>query len=429
MSSTKPTDPSAELRHRLLIPGDRLDDINAFLLDPDSRILNDLLAVVARYGTPEEINRRARDAGRLPALLDRVRAAHPEYLADLEWLAEQRDRGAFVSVADFRRGVLGDRADTMAFRDDMAVTLEVSSLQYFPWVIGAARRAIVDRSLMPGRWIRVRKMKEQEADGDLAAVAAAMQIIGASVVETLDTKGTDGSNVHLDGPATITGYFGGAGQPNAHPLMWADEYLHYYTTYGVRQVLNLNAGTVLVGYLLHRLGVDIEFKISVFMGTDNPFAGLWLLLGARLFAREDGTTPIVGLNWSNSVDNETIEIAAEFRRALGFEEAVRFEHHITETQKSIVRQPYDRREELIGLADHVPNISAKHEGGDPAVDAARPHPSDILDYFRDEAEVIGSGDWDALQDNFTDKLDAANHTARSLTEHGLSFVAARRLHH
>ena len=115
MSSTKPTDPSAELRHRLLIPGDRLDDINAFLLDPDSRILNDLLAVVARYGTPEEINRRARDAGRLPALLERVRAARPEYLADLDWLAEQRDRGAFVSVADFRRGVLGDRADTMAF--------------------------------------------------------------------------------------------------------------------------------------------------------------------------------------------------------------------------------------------------------------------------------------------------------------------------
>ena len=75
---------------------------------------------------------------------------------------------------------------------------------------------------------------------------------------------------------------------------------------------------------------------------------------------------------------------------------VRFEHHITETQKSIVRQPYDRREELIELADHVANISAKHEGGDPAVDAAHPHPSDILDYFRDKSEVIASGDWDAL---------------------------------
>ena len=69
---------------------------------------------------------------------------------------------------------------------------------------------------MPGRFIRVRKMKEQEADGDLPAIAAAMQIMGASYVETLDTKGTDGSNVHLGGPATITGYFGGVGQPNDH---------------------------------------------------------------------------------------------------------------------------------------------------------------------------------------------------------------------
>ena len=423
MITMAPASPTADLRDRLAIPGSRLDDLNAFLLDPDARIVNDLLAVVARHGTPDEINRKAREAGALPALLDRVRETRPDYLRDLEWLEEQRERGVFVSVADFRRGVLGDRADTMTFRDDMAVTLEVSSLQYFPWVIAAARRAMADRSLMPGRWIRVRKMREQEADGDLAAVAAAMKIIGASVVETLDTKGTDGSNVHLDGPATITGYFGGVGQPNDHPLLWVDEYLRYYTTYGVRQVLNLNPGTVLAGYLLHRLGVDIEFKISVFMGNDNPFAGLWTLLGAKLFAREDGTTPLVGFNWSNSVDNETLEIAAQIRRALGFEDTVRFEHHITETQKSIVRQPYDRREELIELADHVPNISAKHEGGDPAVDAAHPHPSDILDYFRDKTEVIASGDWDALADDFTDKIDATNHTARALTEHGLSFVA------
>ena len=428
MTATVRPDPSTELRRRLAIPSDRLDDLNTMLLDPGSRIVNDLLAVVARYGTPDEINRKAREAGQLPALLEQVRAVQPDYLADLEWLEAQRDRGAFVSVADYRRGVLGDRADTMSFRDDMAVTLEVSALQYFPWVIAAARGAIADRSLMPGRWIRVRKMKEQEADGDLAAVAAAMQIIGASVVETLDTKGTDGSNVHLDGPATITGYFGGIGQPNDHPLRWVDEFLHFYTTYGVQQVLNLNPGTVLAGYMLHRLGVDIEFKISVFMGNDNPFAGLWTLLGARLLAREDGTTPLVGFNWSNSVDNQTLEIAAEFRRALGFEQAVRFEHHITETQKSIVRQPYDRRDELIALADHVANISAKHEGGDPEVDAANPHPSDILDYFRDKAEVIASGDWDALQDDFMDKLAATSHTARSLTEHGLSFVAARNLH-
>jgi hypothetical protein len=418
-------DPNSDLRQKLAIPRDRNDALNALLLDPDARVVDDLLTVVARYGTPEEINRRAREAGELTALLDRVRTTNPRYLADLHWLTEQRDRGAFVSVADYRRAVLGDRADEMSFPDDLAVTLEVSALQYFPWIIEAARRAIADRSLMPGRWIRVRSMKEQEADGDLAAVAAAMAIIGAGVVETLDTKGTDGSNIHLDGPATIAGYFGGVGEPNDHPLMWVDEFLHFYTTYGVRQVLNVNSGTVLAGFLLHRLGVDIEFKISVFMGTDNPLSGLWILLAARLFARDDGSTPLAGLNWSNSVDNRTIETAAQMRRALGFDDKVRFELHVTDSQRSIVRQPYDRREQLIQLADHVPNISAKHEGGDPAVDAARIHPSDILDYFRSKADVIAAGDWDALQVNFMDKLDATNNTARALTERGLSFIAAR----
>jgi len=418
----------ADLRTRLAIPPKRLADLNALLLAPDTRVVNDILAVVAKYGTPEEINRKAQAARQLPALLERVKATKSEYLADLKWLDEQRAKGAFISVADYRRKVLGAKADKMTFKDDFAVTLEVSAFQYFPWAIAVAKKALAEGSLMPGRWIQVRKMKEQEADGDLAANVAAMTIIGASLVETLDTKGTDGSNIHLNGPETITGYFGGVGQPNDYPLKWVDEFLHYYTEYGVQQVLNINPGTVLVGYLLYRLGVDIQFKISVFMGNDNPYAGLWTLIGAKLFAREDGTSPLIGCNWSNSVNNETLEITAAVRKAFGFEDVVRFEHHITETWKSIVKQPYDRRDELIQLADHVANISAKHEGGDPGVDSARKHPSDILDYFRDKSEVIESGDWDNLRLNFLDKYDATNHTARALTEHGLSFVAAQHLH-
>jgi len=417
-----------DLYQRLKIPNSRLDELNDLLFQPDNRLINDLLAVVAKYGTPAEINAKAKAAGQMPALLEKVKASKPEYLADLKWLEEQRDRGAFISVADYRRKVLGAKADTTRFKDDFAVELEVSAFQYFPWVIAAAKRAIAEKSLMPGRWIKVRKMKEQEADGDLPAMAAAMDIIGASYVETLDTKGTDGSNIHLNGPETITGYFGGIGQPNDHPLMWVDEALYYYTNYGVRQVLNVNAGTILLGFLLYRLGVDLEFKISVFFGSDNPYHAMWILMMAKLFAREDGSSPLVGFNWSNSVNNETLEITADLRRQLGFEKVVRFEHHITETWKSIVKQPYDRRAELIQLADHVANISAKHEGGDPEVDSQRAHPSDILDYFRDKKEIIASGDWEALQINFLDKVAAANHTAHDLTEHGLSFLAARKLH-
>ena len=416
------------IRERIRISPERLDAINAVLTDPDMRVVNDFLNVVSKYGTPEEINAKAKQAIELGALLRQVERTRPEYLADLKWLKQQADERAFISIAEFRRRVLGDRVDSLTFTDDFAVTLEISACQYFPWVIAAAKRAIEQGSLMPGRFIRVRKMKEQEADGDLPAVAAAMQIIGASFVETLDTRGTDGSNVHLGGPETITGYFGGVGQPNEHALQWLDEYLYYYTNYGIRQVLNVNPGTVLLGYLLHRLGVDIEFKISVFMGNDNPYAALWTLIGAKLFARDDGMTPLIGFNWSNSVNNETMEITAQFRKDLGFEDIVRFEHHIVETWKSIVRQPYNRRDQLMELADHIPNISAKHEGGDPEIEQTREHPSDILDYFRDKGAIVASGDWERLTLNFLDKFDAVNLTARALTERGLSFVAARNLH-
>lgn len=418
----------SDLRSLLAIPADRLDSINALLLDPNSRVISDFLKVVEKYGTPEQIRARAAEARKLPNLLKKVEARAPAYLKDLQWLMEQREAGKFASLAEFRRSVLGAKAEKTNFRDDMAVTLEVSALQYFPWVRLMAERAIANRSLIPGRFIAVRKMKESEADGDLPAIVAALEIMGASFVETLDTKGTDGSNIHLGGPATITGYFGGVGQPNDYPLKWLDEFLYYHTTYGLREVLNINPGTVLVGYLLHRLGIDIEFKISVFMGNDNPYAALWTLLAAKLFSREDGSTSLIGFNWSNSVNNETIEITAQFRKALGFDDVVRFEHHITETWKSIVRQPYNRRAELVQLADHVPNISAKHEGGNPETDSERHHPSDILDYFRDKSEVLESGDWEALQTNFLDKVDAANDTARALTEKGLSFLAASNLH-
>jgi hypothetical protein len=164
------------------------------------------------------------------------------------------------------------------------------------------------------------------------------------------------------------------------------------------------------------------------MGNDNPYSALWTLLTAKLFSRDDGSSPLIGFNWSNSVNNETIEITSQFRKALGFENIVRFEHHITETWKSIVRQPYNRRDELMKLCDSVPNISAKHEGGDPEIEQTREHPSDILDYFRDKEEIIASGDWEHLTLNFLDKFDAVNTTARVLTEHGLSFVAAQNLH-
>ncbi|MEM2446344.1 MAG: hypothetical protein QW734_06770 [Candidatus Bathyarchaeia archaeon] len=422
------------LREKILINEEKLEEVNDFLTREDNPLVNSVLEIIDRHGGIEEINRKAKENSRLENLMQRLEKMKSPFISDLEWLIKQRDREAFISIPEYRRKVLGRKADSVKFNEACAVTLEISACNFFPWLIEEAKRAIKKRDLMPARYIRVRSMREQVEDGDILAFAAAMQVIGASYVQTLDTKGTmpgpDGKpiNVHLGGPETLTGYFGGVGVPNEYALKWVEEYLHYYMEYGVRQVLNTNIGTVLLGFLLHKLGVDIEFKISVFLGADNPYSILWILLMAKLFSREDGTTPLAGFNLSNSVNNQTIELAAYTRKALGFEASVRIEHHITEAYKSIVRQPYDRLGELLEIADHVKNISAKHEGAPPEIEQTRDHPSDILDYFMPKKEIIEKGLMPKLLANYLDKHDAVNRTAKALTEKGLAFIAAQNLH-
>ncbi|HTO21576.1 MAG TPA: hypothetical protein VMQ10_03795, partial [Spirochaetia bacterium] len=214
----------------LQITAEAVESVNALLAREDHPVTRGLREIVERHGGARAINAAAAENGRLEHLLERVRRENPAYADDLHWLAEQRDTRKFVSMEDFCRAA----GAPARLRDEgWQVTLEISALQYFPWLIAEARQALERGELLPGRFIRVRAMKEQEDDGDLAATAAGMKILGASWVESLDTRGTDGSNVHLGGPDTITGYFGGVGQPNDHPYQWVDEYLRYYTTYGV----------------------------------------------------------------------------------------------------------------------------------------------------------------------------------------------------
>jgi hypothetical protein len=138
---------------------------------------------------------------------------------------------------------------------------------------------------------------------------------------------------------------------------------------------------------------------------------------------------LIGFNLSNAVNNETIELAAKVRNQFGFKEVVRLEHHITETFKSIVRQPYDRRDELVELAKKVGNVSAKHEGGIPEIDKNREHPTDILDYFLSKEQIHKMGIMNHLKINVLDRLDAVNSTAKLLTKNNLSFLAAKNLHY
>jgi DNA-binding phage protein len=422
------------VREKLAINEENLKEINNFLLKKDNPLVNDLLKIIEKHGGVEQINRKAREARKLENLLKRLENKKSPYLNDLKWLIKQRDQEAFVHISDYRRKILSEKADVTKFDNSFAVTLEISACNFFPWLIEEAKQAITRQDLMPARYIRVRSMKEQVEDVDILASAAAMQIMGASFVQTLDTKGTmlgpnsQPVNVHLGGPETITGYFGGVGMPNEHALEWVDEFLHYYTNYGIQQVLNVNSGTVLLGYWLHKLGIDLEFKISVYLGYDNPYSCLWKLLTAKLFCRNDGKTPLIGFNLSNSVNNATIELVAYIRKAFGFEDFVRIEHHIVETSKSIVRQPYDRLNELLEIADHVKNISAKHEGGIPQVEKTRQHPSDILEYFIPKKEIMEKGLMPHLLRNYLDKHDSVNRTAEALTRRGLTFIAAPLLH-
>lgn len=424
----------SDLKEKLKIDEANLEKINRFLLRRNNPLVDGLLEIVEKYGGVEEINRKAEESRRIENLMRRLEIKKSPFARDLEWLAKKRDEEAFISIPDYRENVVGKKAASMDFDDSFAVTLEISAFNFFPWIIEEAKRAIAQRDLMPSRYVRVRSMKEQVEDDDIIAFAAAMEIIGASYVQTLDTKGTlagpDGApiNVHLGGADTITGYFGGVGVPNDYTLRWVDELLHYYTEYGLPQVLNTNSGTVLLGYWLRKLGIDVEFKISVFLGNDNPYSILWTLMTAKLFSRDDGSTPLIGFNLSNSVDNKTIELSAYIREALGFENIVRVEHHITEAYKSIVRQPYNRTEELAKVADHIKNISAKHEGGLPETEQKRDHPSDILDYFTPKKDIVAKGLMPKLLTNYLDKHDALNRTAQVLTEHGLTFIAAQKLH-
>ena len=99
-----------DMRARLRIQAADVEAVNEFLASPDNPFVNSLFDVVDKYGGVEQINRAADEAGKLETRLERLREERSPYLAGVEWLAEQRDAGAFVTLAEYRRGVLGAAA-------------------------------------------------------------------------------------------------------------------------------------------------------------------------------------------------------------------------------------------------------------------------------------------------------------------------------
>ena len=142
----------SDLRNMLTISDSRLAEINAFLTDPGNELVNELLEVIEQFGGPQEINRKAQKAAKLENLTARLKEAKSPYLDDLKWLREQRDSGAFISMPDYYHRLLGNKATSAKIDQKNAVTLEISALQYFPWLITEARRSIERKELMPGRY-------------------------------------------------------------------------------------------------------------------------------------------------------------------------------------------------------------------------------------------------------------------------------------
>ena len=106
-----------DIRDKLVIDDIRLEEINNSIKDPNNKLINDLLEVVEKYGGPEEINRKAREARKLENLMNRLKEKNSQYTKDLEWLIEQKENGAFISVDEYRRKILGDKADNMDFNE------------------------------------------------------------------------------------------------------------------------------------------------------------------------------------------------------------------------------------------------------------------------------------------------------------------------
>ena len=59
----------SDLRNLLKIADNRLEDINALLMDPGNELINELLEVIETFGGPQEINRKAQEAAILENLM------------------------------------------------------------------------------------------------------------------------------------------------------------------------------------------------------------------------------------------------------------------------------------------------------------------------------------------------------------------------
>ena len=81
------------LRDLIRISEDRINEVNALLTAPDNYVVGRLLEIVEKYGGPQEINRKAAEASRFENLMSRLKEVNSPYVAEVEWLSEQCEKG------------------------------------------------------------------------------------------------------------------------------------------------------------------------------------------------------------------------------------------------------------------------------------------------------------------------------------------------
>ena len=92
-----------DLKKKLKISDKALNAVNDFLLDVSNPLISILLELLDKYGGIEEINRKAEEAGRVENLMQKLETLNPNYIEDLEWLINQRDNNAFISIPGYRK--------------------------------------------------------------------------------------------------------------------------------------------------------------------------------------------------------------------------------------------------------------------------------------------------------------------------------------
>ena len=97
---------------KIKISEENIKSVNDFLLDPENPLIKSIFEIINKYGTPEEINAKAKEAGKLENLMKRLKEKNSSYHADLEWLIDQRDKGAFIKLEDYYKKVLGDKYES-----------------------------------------------------------------------------------------------------------------------------------------------------------------------------------------------------------------------------------------------------------------------------------------------------------------------------